>query len=135
MFVDASALVAILLEEPDYPLFAAALERSNRSVVTHFVLMETGLAALRENKHGADFVHAGVHALLRQFDIQTVDMTSAMILTALQAYARYGKGREHPARLNMGDCLSYGAARTLNVPLLYKGEDFARTDIAPALPR
>jgi ribonuclease VapC len=73
--------------------------------------------------------------LLRQFDIQTVDLTPQMILTALQAYERYGKGRQHPARLNMGDCLSYAAARTLGLPLLYKGEDFARTDIASAIPR
>jgi ribonuclease VapC len=73
--------------------------------------------------------------LLSHFQIGCAELTSPMILAALQAYERFGKGRNHPARLNMGDCLSYGAARVLGLPLLYKGDDFSKTDIASALPR
>ncbi|MEF2550646.1 type II toxin-antitoxin system VapC family toxin [Aurantimonas sp. A2-1-M11] len=51
--------------------------------------------------------------------------------TAIEAYARYGKGR-HPAALNFGDCFAYACARHFNLPLLFKGDDFARTDIRPA---
>jgi ribonuclease VapC len=133
MFVDASALVAILLGEPDHPLYAVALEKSDASRITPFVLMEIGLAAMRETRRGADEVHADIHAMLLHFRIQTVELTPAMILTALQAYERYGKGRKHLAQLNMGDCLSYASARTLGLPLLFKGEDFTHTDIRPAL--
>ncbi len=133
MFVDASALVAVLLKETDYPLFAAALEKSDASRITPFVLMEIGLAAMRETQRRADEIHSDTDAMLRHFRIQTVELTPDMILAALQAYELYGKGRKHTAQLNMGDCLSYGAAKVLNVPLLFKGDDFARTDIRSAL--
>jgi ribonuclease VapC len=133
MFVDASALAAILLEEKDFPIFANRLDASDASCITPFVMMETGLAMMRELEGGAEAAKADIQRLLRQFRINTVELTSEMILAALQAYERYGKGRSHPAKLNMGDCLSYGAARVLGVPLLYKGEDFAKTDVRSAL--
>jgi ribonuclease VapC len=95
--------------------------------------MEAGLALLRETpSNGADAC-ADIERTLRHFRIRSVELASDMILTALQTYERYGKGRGHPAKLNMGDCLSYGAARVLDVPLLYKGDDFAKTDIRSAL--
>jgi ribonuclease VapC len=125
MFVDASALAAILLEEKDFPIFANRLDASDASCITPFVMMEL--------EGGAEAAKADIQRLLRQFRINTVELTSEMILAALQAYERYGKGRSHPAKLNMGDCLSYGAARVLGVPLLYKGEDFAKTDVRSAL--
>jgi ribonuclease VapC len=134
MFVDASALVAIVIEEPNFASYAEALQRSLTSVVTPFVLMEAGLAVMRGRGLMAADAHGEIGTTLDYFRIGTVELTFTMILAALNAYERYGKGR-HPARLNMGDCLSYGAARTLGVPLLYKGDDFARTDIASALAR
>ncbi|MGL5114783.1 MAG: hypothetical protein ACRC7C_05610, partial [Beijerinckiaceae bacterium] len=73
MFVDASALVAILLEEPDHPVFAAALEQSVGSLITPFVLMAAGLAAMRETSRRADDVHAEVDGVLRHFHVSTVD--------------------------------------------------------------
>ena len=133
MFVDASALVAIILEERDFERLAECLQQPGDKRVTPFVLMEAGLALMREVPAGAEDAASLTDRMLGQFRIQTTDLTSAMILTALQAYERYGKGR-HPAQLNMGDCLSYAAARTLDLPLLYKGTDFARTDVASALP-
>jgi ribonuclease VapC len=133
MFVDASALVSILLEEEDVLDFATVLNRSRSSVVTPFVVMETGLAVTGKRPIKADRAYAEIEATLSHFGIRTIALTSDMILAALQAYERYGKGRSHSAKLNMGDCLSYGAARVLGVPLLYKGEDFAKTDIRSAL--
>jgi ribonuclease VapC len=133
MFVDASALAAILLEENDFAIFADRLDTSETSYITPFVMMETGLAMMRELPSGAEAAETDIQRILRQFRIETVKLTSEMVVTALQAYERYGKGRSHPAKLNMGDCLSYGAARVLGVPLLYKGEDFAKTDIRSAL--
>ena len=58
--------------------------------------------------------------------------TSASYGVAVDAFNRYGKGRGHPAQLNFGDCLSYAVARSRNLPLLFKGDDFARTDLVPA---
>lgn len=132
MFVDASALVSILLEEEDFPIFAACLEKSTGSQITPFVMMEAGLALLREKPVSSEDAYTDIDDVLRIFKIQKADLTPEMILAAIKAYERYGKGR-HPARLNMGDCLSYGAARVLGVPMLYKGDDFAKTDIPSAL--
>jgi len=133
MFADASALVAILIEEPDFPLYAEALRQSFGTMVTEFVTMETGLVLMRARGLRAEETFDKIERLYKHFAIERIPLTSAMILTALKASERYGKGRGHPAQLNMGDCLSYGAARTLGLPLLYKGNDFARTDIASAL--
>ncbi len=133
MFVDASALTAIELEEPDNLIFADVLDRAEQSLITSFVMMETGLALMRGKGITAQQAHHLITESISHFRIETVELTPAMIMTALQAYERYGKGRKHPAKLNMGDCLSYAAARTLGVPLLFKGEDFARTDIRSAL--
>jgi ribonuclease VapC len=133
MFVDASALVAILLDEPDVAFLAARLEQSRTSCITPFVIMETGLAVMRELDLTANDIQADIERTLRNFRISKVALTDAMVMAGLKAFERYGKGRRHPARLNMGDCLSYGAARVLGVPLLYKGYDFAKTDIRSAL--
>ncbi|MEI9900744.1 MAG: type II toxin-antitoxin system VapC family toxin [Hyphomicrobium sp.] len=61
--------------------------------------------------------------------IVVIDITDEIGRAALDAFDRYGKGRGHPAQLNMGDCFSYAAARVLGVPLLYKGADFAQTEL------
>lgn len=133
MFVDASALVAILVKEPDFPRYAAALKDSQRSFVTEFVILETGLALVGGRGLRAEETHGMIERLLQHFRVETVALTPDITLTALKAFERYGKGRSHPAKLNMGDCLSYGAARVLDMPLLFKGDDFARTDVRSAL--
>src|SRR5437868_4142085 len=71
-----------------------------------------------------------VRAALRVSEIEVIAITDEVGRAALDAFERYGKGRGHPAQLNMGDCFAYGAARTMAVPLLYKGNDFAETDSA-----
>ncbi len=133
MFVDASALVAIILEESGFEDLAECLQRPREKRITPFVVMEAGLALMRELESGAEDASLLIQRTLDHFEIKTTELTTPMILAALQAYERYGKGRKHPAQLNMGDCLSYAAARTLGLPLLNRGEDFARTDIPSAL--
>jgi ribonuclease VapC len=132
MFVDASALVSILLEEDDFAIYASVLERSATNRITPFVRMEAGLAVMGRKVLDAERIHSDIEATLLLFRVTSVALNSQIILAALQAFERFGKGR-HPAKLNMGDCLSYGAARVLGVPLLYKGDDFAKTDIPSAL--
>lgn len=103
--------------------------------MTPFTLMETGLAVMRIFAVRPDEAHRIVMDALSSLGIAVVPLTESMILLALQAFARYGKGKGHPARLNMGDCLSYGAARALGQPLLFKGDDLGLTDIADARTR
>jgi len=75
-------------------------------------------------------VGASVEALLRETEVEVVAMLPEDTAFAIDAFARYGKGRGHPAQLNLADCLSYACARRLGAKLLYKGDDFARTDMA-----
>ncbi len=71
-------------------------------------------------------------ALIETYSMATIAHTKELALIARDAFLRFGKGR-HPARLNCGDCASYALAKSLNIPLLFKGSDFAKTDIVPAL--
>ena len=71
-----------------------------------------------------------VSDVLAAAKIEVIPITEEIGRAALDAFERYGKGRGHPAQLNMGDCFAYGAARVLGVPLLYKGDDFASTELA-----
>jgi ribonuclease VapC len=126
--VDASALVAIAAEEPDRHRYIDALERSDAAHLAAPNYLEAGLVLVRRN----------VVANRREFDTWLKD--SGVIVRAdlplatdaLDAYLRYGKGL-HPARLNLADCFAYALAKTLDAPLLYKGDDFAQTDIRSAL--
>ena len=133
MFVDASALVAIILQEEGFELIEKALASSRSAFTTEFALMETGLAVMREAQRSAVETNEAMRGAVAALGISISPLSPEMILAALQANERYGKGRNHPAKLNMGDCLSYAAARVLGVPLLFKGADFARTDIRSAL--
>jgi ribonuclease VapC len=135
LLVDASALVAVIAGEPSAKAFRKALVQTSGATVTPFTLMETGLAVMRIFAVRPDEAHRIVMDALSSLGIAVVPLTESMILLALQAFARYGKGKGHPARLNMGDCLSYGAARALGQPLLFKGDDLGLTDIADARTR
>ena len=78
-----------------------------------------------------DVALANIEDALRESRIEVVPVTHDVARAAIEAFDRFGKGR-HPASLNFGDCLSYGCAKVHGVPLLFKGEDFAQTDVARA---
>ena len=128
--IDSSALVAILTGEPERDQFIEAVvsaERRHMSAVTHFevrtvVLRKAGDAMLRELLQFLAVSQVLVHA----FDS---DQSEA----AFAAYRRYGKGSGHKAQLNLCDCAAYALARSLDLPLLFKGDDFTRTDVRSAL--
>ena len=127
MFVDASAIVAILAGEADAALLigrlAAEAVRTSPIAVYEAVL---GLARAR-NLSIAD-AETAVDEFLRAARVEIVPIGSDIGHAAIRAFERFGRGR-HPAALNLGDCFAYACARVLNEPLLFKGEDFARTDI------
>jgi len=76
---------------------------------------------------------ARARLVLEAAQIVVLPITDDIARAAVSAFARYGKGRGHPARLNLADCLSYAAATSLRMPLLYKGDDFAQTDVDAAI--
>lgn len=128
MVVDSSALLAVLLDEPQRKAITKALERTDELHMSAVNFVETSVVI--EARKGA----AGLLELDRLIDrsgieIAVVDKRVAM--EARLAYRLFGKGY-HPARLNLGDCFAYALAKTLNVPVLCTGRDFAKTDISVA---
>lgn len=129
MFVDASALIAIVTEEPEGRALAGRLERTGAAITSPIAVYEATLGIARKKQGGLKAARADIEMLLDLAQIRLVPITTDDAGRALDAFARYGKGTGHPARLNMGDCFAYAVARNHGVPLLYKGEDFALTDL------
>ena len=128
MFVDASAFCAILLGEAEAVGLAECIARTDRPITSAIAVWETARALVREQGVEVSQALEDVEALLDRGRIAVVAIGAAEHRLALKAFDRFGKGR-HPAALNMGDCFAYACARAQGVPLLYKGEDFSRTDI------
>jgi ribonuclease VapC len=133
MFVDASAMVAILTgEQEDVALFRR-LEAADRPITSALAIFEAASGVCRKKDLSVEAAEREVRELIEQACIRVVALTDTDAHGALAAYARYGKGRGHPAQLNMGDCFAYACARAHDVPLLFIGDDFSRTDIPSAL--
>lgn len=126
MVLDSSALLAILLAEPEAPAMLRALARDDVRRVGAPTLVEAS-AVLQARKGPAGDV--ALDALLERASIEVVPMTPAAASLARLAYGRFGKGVGSPGVLNYGDCLAYGVAVTEGEALLYKGDDFSKTDV------
>lgn len=128
--VDTSALIAILADEAEALTFSRAILAADAVSVSAATVHEAncvvarGKIGKRENSVGE---------LLDDFGILSVAFTSEHAEAAKEAYLSFGRGSGHPAQLNMGDCFSYALAKTRNLPLLFKGDDFVHTDLRPAL--
>lgn len=130
MIVDTSALVAILFDESDAHAYARAIAGAETSRLSAASFVETAIVVEAQAKNGA---RGQVDALIRRAGIIVEPVTEEQAHIARQAYTDFGKGR-HPAGLNFGDCFAYALAKLTAEPLLFKGEDFSKTDITPALP-
>ena len=128
MIVDSSALVAILLEEPEGRRFDVAILRSPVCLISSTTLFETSM--ILQSRRGRDGV-VDLDGLILRFGIEVMPFTESQALIARRAFELFGKGR-HPAGLNFGDCMSYAAAKESGEELLFKGTDFGQTDIAIA---
>jgi ribonuclease VapC len=127
--VDTSALIAILDREPDAALYAEAIAEADAPLISAATLLELHIVML--NRHGARAAQI-VDRLIQDAGIQIENFTAQHLELARAAYFRYGKGR-NSAGLNYGDCFSYALAKATGLPLLFKGEDFSKTDLLPAL--
>ena len=128
--IDTSALMALLLQESEAEVL---LDTATRATVVHLSAasrLELGLVAESE-RHSVDATE--VEQLLLALRVEVVPFDQQQLHWALEGWRRYGKGR-HRAGLNLGDCFSYGLAKALAAPLLFKGDDFAATDVLAALP-
>jgi ribonuclease VapC len=126
MVIDTSAIVAILLNEPERDSFRSAIENaSRRPLLSSMTLLEASLVV--GGQRGVRML-AVLDALVEE-TMDVIALDEATVRVARDAFMRYGKGR-HPAGLNFGDCASYALAKTRGRRLLFKGNDFAQTDIA-----
>lgn len=129
MVVDTSALLAVLFAEHDSEPFTARLLAESQPKMSTGSLLETALVV--EVRKGAAGVRA-LDALLTRLNVSAVPVDGEQLLAACEGFRRFGKGR-HPAGLNFGDCFAYGLAIALGEPLLFKGDDFSKTDVRDAL--
>jgi len=132
MFVDASAMVAVLCREPGADVFADLLEAASSSITSPIAIFETVLGLCRKRHASVEEAAADVNEFLALAKVRTVAITDRETETALMAFARYGKGRGHPAQLNLADCFAYAVAANHGTSLLFKGDDFDKTDIPSA---
>lgn len=131
MILDTSPLVAILAQEPDSERYIAAISHTGRGGCRISSGNFLELSLVLEGQFGAEVLAQG-DALLRRIGVAVEPLTAEHALVARQAFHDFGKGR-HPAGLNFGDCFAYALAKVTGEPLLYKGEDFKKTDIISAL--
>ncbi|ETW24889.1 type II toxin-antitoxin system VapC family toxin [Mycobacterium gastri] len=129
MIVDTSAIVAIVLGEPDIEGLKEALNRSNNSRMSAPNYVE--LCAVIQRRDRPEISRL-VDRLLEAYGIQIASFDGDQARVAAQAYRDYGRGSGHPARLNLGDTYSYALAHVSGEPLLFRGDDFAHTDIRSA---
>ena len=129
MIVDTSALIAILRDERDAMAFAKAIADApiRRISVASYVETAAVIDASRDPIASRQF-----DDLLREARLVIEPVTEAQARIAREAYRDFGRGSGHPANLNFGDCFAYALAKARNEPLLFKGDDFAHTDITPA---
>jgi ribonuclease VapC len=130
MIVDTSALIAVLRDERDAILFAKAIANAGVTRVSAANYVETAavIDASRDPIASRRF-----DDLLREAGIVIEPVTEVQARIAREAYRDFGRGSGHPARLNFGDCFAYALAKAIDEPLLFKGDDFTHTDVAPAL--
>ena len=131
MVIDPSAVIAILLREPEAEGLTLRLRRAHARRRSTASLFEAGIVLDQRVGLQPDEPVDELYALLQQVKIELVPFTEDHAQIARVAYRRYGKGR-HPAGLNFGDCISYALAKSLDEPLLFKGSDFSLTDIRTA---
>ncbi|MDE0624907.1 MAG: type II toxin-antitoxin system VapC family toxin [Bryobacterales bacterium] len=128
MIIDASALFAALLGEPDAGRFEKSIARAWPRRMSTVALLE---AAMVVESRGGQRAGQALDELLEKAEIQLVPVTSEHASAARRAWRRFGKGN-HPAALNFGDCFAYALAEATGEPLLFNGKDFARTDVEAA---
>ena len=139
MVADTSALISIIADEPERQQFLTAMYADGEVLVStaiaaEFLIVATGTAAefLIVATSRGDSIYQRALSLLSDSVITLIPFDAAQMSIAVASYRAYGRGRNHPARLNLGDTFAYALATARGLPLLFKGDDFPQTDVAPA---
>jgi ribonuclease VapC len=127
--VDSSVVVAILRREPDAPTWIDVIDRTSKALMSIVSFVETSMVIYGRR---FDAAPGDIASLLGSLGIEIVPITLEQGELAVTAFLRFGKGR-HRAALNLADCFSYALAKVHNAPLLFKGNDFSKTDLLSAL--
>ena len=128
MVIDTSAILAILMAEPEAESMVRAISAAEDRIVGTPTLVEASAVMVARKGPGGDVV---LEALLRHLDVESAPFSDTAATLARLGYARFGNGVGSPGVLNYGDCLAYGLALALRQPLLFKGDDFGQTDVTP----
>ena len=130
IFVNTSAIVAILMGEPDAAALATKLEADRERICAGHVVLEASMRLASQLGLTATVADQLVARLLREAEIKVVPITEDIAHSSVEAFERYGKGRGALGSLNLGDCLSYACAKAHGARLLFRGPDLSQTDIA-----
>jgi ribonuclease VapC len=130
VIIDSSAVLAILFAEEDALDYARAIEAAETCRMSAANWLET---AIRVDRGGDPIASNAFDDLVREAGVSVEAVTAAQAEIARRAYRAYGNGTRHPAGLNFGDCFAYALAKATREPLLFKGDDFSRTDIEAAI--
>jgi ribonuclease VapC len=134
MFIDTSAVIAILADEPPAARLAETIAAAKVRLTSGLVRLETCMRLASKLGISPERAQVAFDAMIDTADIAVVPVTDEIAKVAVAAFAAFGKGRGHPAQLNLADCLSYACAKAHATPLLFVGADFSQTDVASALP-
>jgi ribonuclease VapC len=130
VIIDSSALVAILTKEPSFEVLIDAIENAPALRISAGTLLEAAIVVAAR----ADVIgERKLDDLMEAAGIVIEPVTEEHIRIGRAAYRDFGRGSQHPAQLNFGDCFAYALAKTSGEPLLFKGEDFSHTDVRPAV--
>jgi ribonuclease VapC len=130
VILDSSAIIAILQQEPDAMLLAKAIEAAAIRKIATPTYLETCIVLTSRRGKAAI---AEFEELLVRTNTEIVPFDQSAAQMAFDAYVKFGKGRNHPAQLNFGDCISYAVSKVEMMPLLFKGDDFRHTDVDCAI--
>lgn len=130
LFLDASAVVAMITEESDKEALLDVIDAAERLIWSPLSCWESAVALARIEQSSMAAAQTDVHDFGVAYGVDLVPIGPSELAGALAAWERYGKSSGHPAQLNMGDCFAYACARVHGARLLYKGHDFAQTDLA-----
>ncbi len=130
MILDSSAIIAIIKQEPEAQKLSVAIERAASCRMSTANFLE---AAIVIDSQGDPTVSRRYDEALRDANIKLVSVDETQARIAREAYRDFGKGSNHPAQLNFGDCFAYALAKATGEPLLFKGNDFSHTDVTCAL--
>ncbi|WP_010185589.1 type II toxin-antitoxin system VapC family toxin [Sphingomonas sp. PAMC 26605] len=130
LFLDASAMVAMITAEPGSPALEERFGAAEEIVCSAISLWEAARAIARKRTVPITLAFSEIETFVADFAIRLVPIGARESAVAVDSYQRYGKGTGHAAKLNMGDCFAYACAKTNDASLLYKGNDFLHTDLA-----